>query len=99
MSTLVKTGVSGATDINVNVGCLAGPLVVSSNTLVGVVEVAMTADYDRLIPPGFPWAPFLTGGAVVDYPQRLHSGTHYNLLAAEAAALITAGFATFVANH
>jgi hypothetical protein len=96
----VKTGAVSATSINVDVsGAVAGPLVVGGNTLVGVVEVAMTANYDRSIPPGFPRAPFLTGGAVSDYPQRLSSGTHYNLIACEAAALISAGFATFVVNH
>jgi hypothetical protein len=98
MTVVTGTINSGATNISVDVTSLAGPIVVGGNTLTGKVNVTMTTNYARSIPPGFPRAPCLTGAAGGDYPQTLQSGSTYQLLACEAAALINASAATFVSN-
>jgi hypothetical protein len=95
----VTTGsINGSTAISVNVSNLSGPIVVGGNMLVGKVNVAVTTNYSRSRPPGFPAAPCFTGSAVCDFPQTLLSGKTYQLLACEAAALISAGAVSFVSN-
>jgi hypothetical protein len=98
----VKTGVVGVTAVNVDVSAnLTSPIVVGGNTLIGIVEVQMTANYDRDLrqSPGFPWLSDFTGSALSDYPRRLASGSNYRMQSCEAAGLINGGWATFVQNH
>ncbi|MFZ0497110.1 MAG: hypothetical protein WBE80_07870 [Methylocella sp.] len=98
----VTTGTidSGATNIDVDVTSLEGPIVVGADKLVGKVNVIMTADYARHEPVGFPSPPFMTGvtPSGLDFPKTISSGAAAQFLACEAAALIAAGAASFVSN-
>ncbi len=88
----------GATAISADVTNLFGPFVFGSAVISGTVAVLLTANYDRAAPPGFPTPPFLTGAGRFDGPQRLASGSIYQLLACEVAALLANGAAVLSAG-
>ena len=62
------------------------------------VKVLLSAPYTISRDPGAPTRPSFTGAAAasLDYPRTVASGTTLSLLAAEAAALVAAGKATYV---
>jgi hypothetical protein len=86
---LVAHGTAGGTAINVDLSRLehAAP-----------VKVQLTASYSTLHPPGAPTRPSMTGcpASGLDFPKTVNSGQVLSLLAAEAAALVAAGKATYV---
>jgi hypothetical protein len=86
---LVNHGTAGGTVINVDVTTIEPS---------AAVKVQLSASYARLHPPGVPAPPGMAGVAAagLDYPRTIPSGTVIALFKAEAAALVTAGKASYV---
>jgi len=86
---LVNTGTAGGTAINADMSRIEPS---------APVRVQLSANYATLHNPGDPTRPDFTGCAVgnLDFPKTVPSGTILHLLAAEAAALVTAGKAAYV---
>lgn len=85
----VQTGTAGGTAINTDMSRLESS---------APVRVQLSANYTTLHNPGDPTRPDFTGCAVanLDFPKTVASGTVLHLLAAEAAALVAAGKASYV---
>jgi hypothetical protein len=84
--------------------CNGGSTVIQADVSAGLgsdvaVAVTLTANYTLANPrpPGFPFHPSFTGAAAVslEYPRTIPSGTTMKCLRIEAAALVTAGVATY----
>lgn len=84
----VNVGTAGGTVINADMARLE-----SSAT----VRVQLSASYVTAHNPGDPTRPAFTGAAAanLDFPKTVSSGTYLTLLAAEAAALVAAGKASY----
>lgn len=85
---IVQHGTAGGTAINVDVSRIESSV---------PVYVTLSAAYMTLCPPGLPRRPGQTGVAAAnaEFPKTLANGTRIALLAAEAAALVTAGKAVY----
>lgn len=84
----VPHGVAGGTTINVDMARIDHAV---------TRRVTLTANYTTQTAAGMPTRPEFTGAEAskLDYPRTLPSGTTLILSAAEAAALVTAGKATY----
>jgi len=85
----VQHGTAGATPINVDLSRIDHG---------STRKVQLTSNYTLLCGAGIPTRPGMTGAsqANLEYPRTLSSGTQITLSAEEAAALVTAGKATYV---
>lgn len=83
-----QVGTAGGTAINVDMSRIESS---------APVRVLTSASYTTTRNPGDPSRPSMTGAAFasLDYPRTVASSTVLSLLSAEAAALVTAGKASY----
>lgn len=88
----VQTGTVGVSPVNVDI----------ANGIGSDVPVAVTLGATAYVlanprPPGFPFRPSWTGSdaADLDYPRTVPGGTRVFVLACEASALVTGGYASY----